>query len=309
MRFARIYIALVLIAGTSCNKALQLASLSFGVTADSSAHTLGVPYTFTFTGNPDLITFYSGEVGHRYAYNQRVSDTSGTAQLKFSTAVSGTNGTLSLLLSTDYSGLIGYEGQLDSGGISAATWTDITSRAVLATSTTTTSSGSVDLTDFMRQGQPVYVAFRYTAAAGSAQAKWTVSALSLTHTLPDSVYTIANLTSTSPSPGWVAGHFFGDSTINWNPTVTGATTASVIMAGGTTVATETAVTRWLVAGPISLTRVLPDVGVAVKAITLLVPTYQYTYAKSGSYTATFFAANVNADKEDSTTRTINVTIQ
>mgnify|MGYP006171895429 CR=1 FL=1 len=49
----------------ACSKDLQLEEVSFNVTADSTSYNLGSKTTFTFSGKPQFINFYSGEIGKR----------------------------------------------------------------------------------------------------------------------------------------------------------------------------------------------------------------------------------------------------
>lgn len=178
---------------------------------------------FSFTGNPDIITYYSGEVGKRYVYANRIS-AAGTPQLQFSTirANGAQANSLSVLVSTDFKGVVANTvyGVLirdtvnTNANIAAATWTDITSRATLSTgATTAVASGVVDLSDFLTSGKPVYIAFKYNAVAGSIQNKWTVSGVTVNNVLADgTTYTIANLNASTTSftnygnttygPGW-----------------------------------------------------------------------------------------------------------
>ena len=74
------------------------------------------------------LTFYSGEQGHEYRFRTRTM-AAGDPQLQFSTtrASGNTADTLQILMSTDF------KAAYDSAHICQATWTDITSRAVLAT--------------------------------------------------------------------------------------------------------------------------------------------------------------------------------
>jgi hypothetical protein len=62
-------------------------------------------------------------------------------------------------------------------------------------------------------------------------------------------------------------------------------------------------------GPLNLQKVAPDAGVAIKSITLAVPSYTYVYSKAGTYTATFVAANATPDAENSAVGRVDLTIQ
>lgn len=154
---------------------MDLKPLSFDATVNKAALKTTDTASFQFSGNPDLITFYSGETGGRYEFRNRTSDTSTNVQLKFSTATStATNGTLSLLVSTNFTG------SFDSTGIANAAWTDITNRAKLATGTATVASGTISLADFAAAKKPVYLAFKYVAAADAVQKNGLLPVLLLT---------------------------------------------------------------------------------------------------------------------------------
>lgn len=276
---------------------MELDQLSFDVTAAKTALVAGDTAKFNFSGNPYMITFYSGEVGSRYEMRNRTTDTSSDLRLKFSTATTtATNGTLSLLISNNFNGAV------NAANIAAASWTDITSRAVLATGTTTVASGTISLADFARQGKPVYVAFRYTAAAGAIQRKWTITGLTLDHVLPDKTYTIANMTATTPSPGWLATDV-KNAAVNW--------TAALVITGSTTAAAAVETEDWMIAGPIDLSRVLPDTGTPIKTIIegMNKFPFNYRYTTAGSYNAVFVATNANKDASETIIKKIPVVVQ
>ena len=318
MRLYHIYLsALALFAFAACRK-LSLDAINFGVNADSTSYQPGSPTTFTLYGNPDNITFFSGERGHRYQYRSRVSAL-GTPVLQFSSALnSGVQpNSLHLMISANFKGVAAGDTVTTVSNIGAAGWTDITSRAVLGTGTTATASGAVNLSDYADSGSSVYIAFRYLAVSGSIQDKWTITGLTVTNTLPDaSVYTIANLVAnntpitsnyggaTTFSPGWVT--FPVSNTYPW--TVTAGT--SLVIAGAATAAAATAnAESWVIMGPLNLQKVTPDMGVAIKTMTAALPSYVYTYAAPGTYAAIFVASNYNVDRSDSINRSINIVIQ
>lgn len=281
----------------ACNKKLDLNSLNFDASAQKTTIAASEPAVFTFTGNPDYITFYSGEPGMRYEYRNRTSDTSTNVQLTFSTATTNaTNGTLSLLVSTDFNGLF------DAENIRLASWTDITSRATLATGTATVASRTISLADFAAMRKPVYLAFRYSAAAGAAQRKWTITGLTLNHVLPDRTHTIGNMTANAPSPGWRSVDV-KNASVNWTP--------SLVITGTTAAASAAETEDWMIMGPVDLSRVLPDAGVAIKTIAegMNKFPYVYKYSAPGNYNAVFEAGNVNADASQSTVKTVSITVQ
>lgn len=325
-------IAALLIACMACNKKTDVMPVDFDVTSTtltgkvSSTFALKDTVKFNFAGNPDLITFFSGEVGKRYELANR-TNAAGTPNLQFSSlrATGSQANSLQVLVSTDFKGVVtnNVYGSLvrdtaaTNANIAAATWTDITSRATLSTgAATAVASGVIDLSDF--SGKPVFIAFKYIATAGTIQNKWTISALSVNNVLPDgTTYTIANLNgpttsftnygNTTYGPGWAVSYdpaknankyawVFTDKT---SLVITGATTAGAATAGAE---------AWAITGPVDLTRVTPDAGVSLKVISARLTSYQYNYGASGSYKAVFAASNNTPDGNSAIVRTLPITI-
>lgn len=327
-------IAIAALALAACNKKQDVPSPTFSVTAvknNGSAPASFAPgdtVNFKFTGNPNIITFYSGEVGKRYQYINRTQAV-GTAQLQFtSQRANGTQtGSLSLLVSADFKGvalktLAGVQVRdtaVTNANIAAATWTDITSRATIPTTTTATASGVIDLSDIAKQGKPVYLAFKYNAASGTIQNKWTITNFAINNVLGDGTsYTIANLNSpakplsnygvASFSPGWAVSFDPAKDANSYNWVYTDGT--SLVITGATTAATATASAEaWAITGPVDLTKVTPDAGVAIKAIIAQLPNYPYVYALAGGYNAVFVATNATADDSKTTVQQVSVTVK
>lgn len=261
------------------------------------------PINFELEGNPNMLYFYSGEIGKRYEYAGRVSAI-GIPYLQFNSlrANGKQEGSLRLMISQDFPGITVGDAVATVSKISSATWTDITDRALLS-SGTTMNSGAIDLSDFLQTGNPVFIAFKYLAQAGSIQNKWTISALTVKNTLPDgTVYTIANTTNTAItnygvatvfSPGWV--FFPVINTYSW-----GLTSNNLVITGATSVSSATDMSEaWAIMGPVDLTKVTPDVGLFLKGLDTRLENYSYTYNVPGTYTATFIgvADNVYGKKE------------
>lgn len=296
----------------SCSKKMDLRALEFDVHTDSPSYTAGSLTTFQFDGKPDNITFFSGETGKRYAFRDRTV-AAGIPQLKFSTALnSGVQpNSLALMIASDFGGNV--TNTSDPSAITSAGWTDISNRAAWAVNGTTVASGTVDLSDFASAGKPVYIAFKYTATAGSIQNKWTITGFSLRNVLNDgTAYTIdtlptfttvTNYGNTGSVPGWAAKTVAG--TYRWTLSAT-----NLVMAGATTAATATdAVEAWAITGPLDLRKVTPDAGAIVKTMSNAVPSFGYTYANPGTYEAVFLAGNANVDGQKSTVKTVAVQVQ
>jgi hypothetical protein len=334
MRKRYFIIAAFLLGCMACTKQVTVAPVTFDVASAKKNGTATTLFTvadtlqFYFTGNPDVITFYSGEVGKRYQYSNRIS-AAGTPQLQFSSIVAtGTQpNSLALLISSDFKGVatktvygvLTRDTATTTANIAAATWTDITSKATLSTgSTTAVPSGVIDLSSFAAQGKPVYIAFKYTATTGTIQNKWTISALAVNNVLADgTTYTIANLNAPTTSftnygntaygPGWATSY---DPAKNGNKYAWVYTDkTSLVITGATTASAATASAEaWAIMGPVDLTRVTPDAGVGIKAISAALPSYQYNYAAAGSYTAVFTASNNTAAGSNMVVRQIPLVV-
>lgn len=94
----------------------------FNVTTEKTSYKVGEEITFLFEGNPDLISFYSGEELHQYVYKEGRTIQMDSVNFSFSTyngSGAASSCTLNILLSTDFNGKYDYE------NVSKATWKDI----------------------------------------------------------------------------------------------------------------------------------------------------------------------------------------
>ncbi|MVN20465.1 DUF5017 domain-containing protein [Mucilaginibacter arboris] len=334
MRSKYLILTMLLLACAACNKNVAVMPVAFDVISAKNSGVAATVFStkdtvqFNFTGNPDVITYFSGEAGKNYDFRNRVS-AAGMPQLQFSSILA--NGTqpssLSLLVSSDFKGVVANniygvltrDTAATNANIAAAAWTDITSRATLSTGgTTAVPSGVINLSD-LSTGKPVYIAFKYTAAAGTIQNKWTISALSLNNVLADgTTYTIANLNApttaftnygnTTYGPGWAVSYDPKKNVNNYAWVYTDKT--SLVITGATTAATATAPAEaWAVMGPIDLTRVTPDAGVGIKSISARLASYSYNYTTAGSYNAVFVASNNTNDGSNMLVKKIPLTIK
>lgn len=166
MRLRYYIILLGLLTMVSCQKKFVVKDTpDFSVSTDSASFKANTPVIFKIKGSADIISFYSGELFHDYAFrNGRVVDVSGmglTLSFKTGVAVSIPPGTqqnqFSILVSTDFTG-----NYSNLASVKAATWQDITDSFVLgSTSTTLIASTTKDLSTFVVPGKPIYFALKY----------------------------------------------------------------------------------------------------------------------------------------------------
>jgi hypothetical protein len=266
----------------------------FTVLTKSDTYKLGDTVVFNFSGNPDHITFFSGENGNNYIYKNRTK-AEGTPQLQFTSFMqNGTQqNTLQLLASSDFNGTV------DSTNVYNATWTDITSRATLSTGSDNTPSGIVDITDLAVKDKPIYLAFKYVGfqSATSAQRTWTIKNFILNNLLPDgNIVPLAGMVDAS----WI-GLSIKNIAAKWSITAT-----QLQMAGGNINTPDNE--DWIITKAIDLTKVAPDVGVPLKDMTTRLNGYSYIFKKPGTYKVTFVAANMNVKSQKSVVRELNITI-
>jgi len=273
---------------------------------------VGDTLVFSMEGNPDFISFYSGEYGNDYAYiGGRTLDIK-SFSLAFQTRVRNGNqpNQFSVHVSNDFNG------KFDIESVRAGNFKDITQMVTLSTvNTVWTSSGEVDLTPLVTdKTKPLYVGFRYitkpqTAASGpnGTQRNWDVRDLEL-KTLTD----IGQTTAIDQLSGaWTlveSGAVLeaGRNTVNVNSglvTLRGNATAE-----GKLVETE----AWAISKAVDLNTVIlgPDKSVPIKSISeTLVPVYSHVYTQPGKYKAVFATSNHRIDGKKTAVKEIEITIE
>ena len=306
----------------SCQRVDIASPDDFSVTSSKAVYKVGDTVRFNFTGNPDQIVFYSGELGMNYANLNRNIDTSGVVKLVFQSSLQSgvtTNGdSLLLKVSTN---LAGY----DSTSILKAQWTDITSRNTKwpkIVSPNYITSDTINLSDF-KAAESINIAFEYKGKnSASAQQLWKLRRFSLVHNLPDGSNTVlfaapqisaaAAIDSAFAYVGWVqATTLKNDSLSNaWNvgSANTSASTSLKNFNGVTITSTYPLVfdpgvkvnnpanDDWVITSKVNLKQVKHDFGVPIKSVInskmtefdALPSTY---FKKPGVYMVSFVAVN------------------
>jgi hypothetical protein len=294
-----LFIAAVFLYSCSKNDISTVTRPNFSVTANKTTAKPGDTVTFNFSGNPDFITFYSGETGFKYANINRLAINNGKPTLQFSTYAStvGTQlNSLKILASTDFTGV--YDTLNNS--IKNATWIDLTSRAILSTGADNVSSGVIDISDINPTNKTMFFAFK-KHDDNSATLKpyaWIVRsfAVNLFSPADSTTYPITTLASA----GWYATDILNP-TYKWSIT----STALTIGGGGINTAENE---DWVITSPLNIYTVPPDVGVAIKSIDARVSSYSYVFHTAGNYTVTFVAINQNVNKKAQVVRQLNISI-
>lgn len=286
----------------SCKKDKNVEEPEFEVTVRSSTVKVGDPVTFYISGNPDLISFWSGEKTHVYS-NAAVSSERGVKQwVQFESQSAGTQpNNLKLMISKDFSGTY------DAENIAKATWTDITNRVpVWATNSTRVRSGEVDLRDFSTEqnNKPIYIGLHYNSPKNTLDpTRWILVNFQVHNVLANGITTTfaPSLASSLFKPVYLKDQTYkwdiGSGMISPNPPIGAEEHES-----------------WAISGPIDLNRV----GTADFANTsdgLLkgisdapVREYSYNFLAAGKYTVTFVASNVSLKDKKTIVKNLEITV-
>ncbi|MGF6849791.1 surface-anchored protein [Chitinophaga sp. W3I9] len=290
-----LYLLIIVIIFISCAKE-KVVTPSLEITTSSLTYKAGDTVTFNFTGNPDNITFYSGEPGHNYAFRDRTT-AENDLQINFKTWVQFgmIYKNLQLLVSNNYSGVA------DTTNVRAATWTDISDRAVFSTGQDNTPSGTISLKDFAdpkNTAAHIYVAFKYTDYKKTqGQNRWVVRTFEANNISADGVVSPVAVLS---SGGWKAFDFKNPASV-WT-----VTTAQLLMFGGDKNADDNE--DWVITKGLDPFYIKPDAGVALKNISTVLPSYKYVYTKPGTYKVVFDASAVRYNGEKRITKELTLTI-
>jgi len=305
------FIVLVALSIISCKKD-NIETPNFKASVEKSTYKVGDTVVFHLEGNPDFISFYSGEFGNDYAYIGGRSLDIESFSLAFQTRVRNGNqpNQFSVHLSSDFNG------KFDIESVRAGNFKDITNLVTLSTENTVyVNSGKVDLTPLVTdKTKPLYIGFRYitkpqTAASGpnGTQRNWDVRDLTL-KTLTDVGETTA---IDQLNAGWTiveSGAVLepGRNSINVNSglvTLRGNATAP-----GKLVETE----AWAISKAVDLNTIIlgPDKSIPIKSISeTLVPLYKYVYTKPGVYKVVFVNSNTRIDGKKELLKELEITIE
>ena len=305
----------------ACNE-MEPEKVDFSVVASQTEVAVGEPVTFMFDGNPNFITFFSGEKGHEYVNRNRVtldaseiasSYFSFTAELKYGAQTNA----LRVYLSKDFPGLTLKDTVGDRELIETHQWVDITEQCKMIDGKKT-NSGNISLDEYRDN---MTLAFQFLGTTEkSPQRTAIITNLKVTNVLKSG--TVVKLGDASQlnfscfdiNPSNVENNCYKKITSGsaikgtWN--LIGLTKNLVQLQGGTSSATPWANNNdWLISTPMKLNSCSPDTGSSIKDINRKVPQYIHSFTAPGTYTVTFLAgnSNVNGDEVVMKELTIKVT--
>ena len=265
---------------------------------DTTVVYAGQEIEFNISGNPDMITFFSGEGAHIYANRDRTI-AQGTPKMDFylNTNRVTVDHKLDVLASLDF------KGKYDSINIKTATWDTLTTPEMDAYRNTSSAKAmpTINLSKY-GNGQAMFVAFRLVIPSSARFSNPSISAFQIRNYQNDgNISPVADKMSAagmsfvtlSENATWklkgVGNSYWKISsealTVNTTPFLTVAEDSVFNAADGRFHEI------WAISKVLYLDKASPDTGVTIKDIQAIVENYKYTYTKAGTYTVTFVAAN------------------
>lgn len=304
------YILLLFICA-SCSDLLE--DIDFDVTLNSSnTYKVGDPVQFDFVGNPDYISFYSGEEGYNYDYiNRTEAETTGlNAYLEFDATVerqtTQTLNALKILFSSDFSGLSG-DFETDSIKIMQTNWIDKSDECNFSSDRNVTVPVKLNVTEFL--GTNTCVAFRYEGYV-AGQPKWIISNIRITMQYADG----KEFTGMSPANmGFIPIDLYNR---NNNPYLSSTALGrwdtsnpgvSLVMTNTSTGQTDNL--DYAISSPLLFNEVVPDKGIGIKDMRDRLAAYSYQFNQAGKYNVTFVAKNLTIDGEKSIVKKVDIEIK
>ena len=302
-----IYLAALAIIATlaSCQKEKVADVENFNVYTSGSLTTfrVGTNVSFVLSGNPDNISFYSGEKGHDYEFRNRVSRNDGDLRLSFQTRAQNTAcftalaaGALKVYFSNSFPAHFSTltdallansqdSAMLNNNGY----WTDITGRFFIPASGTASvyyPSGDTSLNDLITNPDyPCTVAFKMsTPSHGSLSTNGiTIGSMNFYSKFPDTTVK-HNL-----EPGGSTGKIWKViNAANAADSFYKTTTSLKYLGGAATTYSE----DWAVSTSYNVTVYPSDIGLAIKNISNNpLTTYSHRFTEPGTHKVVFVASN------------------
>ncbi len=299
---------IVIVVFASCDRAIELSPglEDFDVRTEKTEYEVNEEVIFHFDGNPDMISFYSGELYNDYAYKEaRLIELEKTL-MSFSSArpvlTNSQESDFKVLVSTNFNNIYNYE------NVTAANWTDITSEFTYGTTVTYVPSGDYEVSELYEEGKPLYVAFRYNSKPQETYGPVRRFLIQGFQMLGQSMY---------------GNHILGDPMSSDFRLIEKSEEAKTTSALTTTYISFNGYTRTLPTDPDpetdtwAITKVFdldkldkgPDRAVALKGNQdPEIRSHIHAFQEAGEYTVTFVATNANIDGSKQVVKQIKITV-
>lgn len=309
-RTAYIFIASAVIAASgACTKGLDCPDVDFDVVAETVEVKAGEAVTFNMSGHTDYLTFWSGEVGSDYEYRNGREIVPGWEYLiSFNSKwVKGDQeDQLSLYVSNSFDG-----NYSDYDNILHSDWTDITDRFDWAYSGAATPSTEQPLTEFIEEGRPLFLAFRYKTmpqTENGTAANWLISDFRIMNVTDE--YGQVTKYDNADS-GFRVVDPFARTEFAANSTVS-ATQIALAGYDNESVTEEMETDCWVISRPLDMSsswNAGPDTPEPLKNFSQKdLTVFSYVYDEPGVYDATFIASNLTIRDKKERVKTIRIIV-
>jgi plastocyanin len=294
------------------------------VTFDGQTITVkkGTPVDFLFSGNPDYLTFYSGESGKEYKYRERTTVdatdvTSSTLKFTLTPQYGNPANILTMYVSDDFPGLDKKNFTADSVLVENHAWKELIPASDFS-QTVKNQTFEIDMKSYLGKRIAVAICYRGQSKA-VAQTRFTFNNMQITNEMTNGQKTaftassfgftpvnMQNRLNLSDQTSMTSNRAYGTVTNNtagiWNFKDMNA--FFIHSSNANTVLKYS----WLVSNLFVVNACSPDTGTGLKNITQSLDTYSYTYNTSGTYTVNFVGTNGNYKQETSVVREYKVVV-
>lgn len=295
-----------------------------GVSFDGKTITVkaGTPVNFRLAGDPDYLTFFSGEAGKEYKNRERVTvDESEIESSKLMFSLQGQYGKpaniLTMYISEDFPGLAKNDFKADSVLVETHNWNTLIAANEFPTAATTTPY-ELDMTPYM--GKRIAIAICYRGQDNTAaQSRFYFKNMQILNTMKNgqqSTFAAASFGFTpvnmcqalnfTDQKGMTSNREYGTMTNNTSGIWNFVNTNNFFIHSSN--AKTDLKYSWLVSNLLVVNACSPDDGTALKNVSQSLDSYQYTYSEPGTYTATFVASNFNFKKESQVVKEYQVVV-
>lgn len=292
-----------------CNEEETVDVPYFAAAAPGGVFKVGEPVTFRFEGNPDFITFYSGEAGNAYDYRNR--DRIESAEVTFSFLEDTRAGDSNPVYAPVFYS-VDFDGDYSEEGVRRATWIDLSEHFTYPTGTgQSIPAGTMYIDElFPEDDAPIFIMYHYAVRKYVGNNRRTEIRIlnfqvnGVTDAGTTALYDIKN-----------AGFqlVFSDAFNRYNDiTKTPPSITNSYLQLRTNIQPAADMELWAVSGEIRRPEDVnsgPDFGVGIKAVADPTMTaYSHTYDKPGEYTVTFVAANSSVYGREEVVRELKITV-
>lgn len=283
---------------------------------DTAVVKAGTDVIFQFKGDPDFISFFSGEPGRVYANIDRtavpveeIKESHLTFKIKpeYGTIPN----TFSVFVSDEFAGLKGNDFDADKLAIEQGKWQDITDLCNLPVKSGQEVDVNIDLRPYI--GKELTFAFKYkTDQNKQAQPRWTMSGMNIATEFKDGTsgqlkadafaFTAIDFLNKEDDPYAAKG---GEG--RWDIRKVSEMNPVILIASSKV--GQPMNEDWLVSKPLFINETTPDTGVAIKDISDNLSQFRYTYFKPGTYKVSFVASNGNYEAFSRVVKEVNLIVE